>query len=283
MKTQIALMGAGGKMGRRITGNLKDHVDYTMRYVEVSELGIANLKELGVEPMPQTEAIPDADVVILALPDLLIGRISAGIVPELKPGAMVIGLDPAAAYAGVLPEREDISYFVTHPCHPPLFLDDPEPEARTDWFGGIHARQNIVCALHQGPEEAYALGEKIARDLYAPVLRSHRVTTEQMAVLEPGLVETFTATCITVMREGMDKVIEMGVPEPAVRDFLMGHIRIELAILFDYAGFPFSDGARYAIEQARPKIFREDWDQVLTLPEIQKSVREITGRKTGSG
>ena len=40
----------------------------------------------------------------------------------------------------------------------------------------------------QGPEEDYARGEAIARAMYAPVMRSHRVTVEQMAILEPALV-----------------------------------------------------------------------------------------------
>ena len=115
---------------------------------------------------------------------------------------MIIGLDPAAGYAGVLPKREDISYFITHPCHPPVFNDETEPEARQDWFGGAKAKQNIVCALHQGPEEDYAKGEAIARAIFAPVMRAHRLTTEQMAILEPGLVETLSATCLYIIREG---------------------------------------------------------------------------------
>lgn len=277
MTITIALMGAGGKMGRRITRNLMDNPDYDMRYIEVSEQGIADLATLGVSPRSQNETMPTADVVILALPDRLIGEICEQIVPALKSGAMIISLDPAAAYAGILPARDDITYFVSHPCHPPLFGNETTPEERSDWFGGSYAKQNIVCALHQGPESDYALGEKIAKDLFAPVMRSHRITTEQMAILEPGLVETFTATCISVMREAMDKVIAMGVPEAAVRDFLFGHLRVELAIIFDLSGFPFSDGALYAISQARHRIFREDWDNLLTLSEIKQSVRGITG------
>jgi hypothetical protein len=33
-------------------------------------------------------------------------------------------LDAAAPHAGELPERDDITYFVTHPCHPPIFNDE---------------------------------------------------------------------------------------------------------------------------------------------------------------
>jgi hypothetical protein len=268
-------MGAGGKMGCRITDKMKDLAEYQMLYVEVSEAGKANLAERGVTTTPADEALREAEVVILAVPDALIGKICEQITPKLRSGAMIIGLDPAAAYAGVLPKRDDISYFITHPCHPPVFNEETAPEARHDWFGGV-AKQSVVCALHQGPEEHYAKGEAIARVMFAPILRMHRVTTEQMAILEPGLVETLAATCLAIVREGMAEVIEMGVPEAAVRDFLYGHLRVELAILFDQAGFPFSDGAIYAINQAKKEIFRPDWKKVLALESIQQSVREIT-------
>lgn len=275
--TTIALMGAGGKIGLRITKNIKDSPDYKMLYVEIGEAGQQALADLGLSVTSQEEAITRADVIILAVPDALISKILGGIVPKLKSGAMVMGLDPAAGYAGILPEREDITYFITHPCHPPLFGDETDPEARTDWFGGYKAKQNIVCALYQGPEENYAKGEAIARAIFAPVMRAHRVTIEQMAILEPGLVETLSATVLYVIREAMDEAIALGVPEQAARDFLFGHLRIELAIIFDEAGFPFSDGAILAIQRAKEKIFRPDWKQVMTLESIQRSVKEITG------
>jgi hypothetical protein len=271
----IALMGAGGKMGCRIADQLRTLPEYRMLYIEISPAGLANLAERGLSATPQEEALAQADVVILAVPDALIGPICDQVVPQLKSGAMVIGLDPAAPYAGVLPERPDISYFIIHPCHPPVFSDETDPRATRDWFGGI-AKQSVVCALHQGPEAHYALGEAIARAMFAPILRTHRLTTEQMAILEPGLVETLTATCLTIIREGMDEVIQMGVPEEAVRDFLYGHLRVELAVLFDQAGFPFSDGAIYAINQAKPHIFQPDWKKVLSLESIRQSVKEIT-------
>ncbi len=273
--TTIALMGAGGKMGLRITRNIKGHPDYTTLYIEISEAGKASLAELGVSVTPQEKALAQADVVILAVPDALIGKICAEIVPKLKSGTMVMGLDPAAAYAGVLPERKDITYFISHPCHPPLFHEETDPEARRDWFGGVKAKQSIVCALHQGPEKDYAKGEAIARVIFAPVTRSHRITIEQMAILEPALVETLVLTCATIMREAMDEVIRMGIPEQAVRDFFFGHVRTVLAIVFDFAGAPVSDGAKLAASQAREQIFQPDWKKILKIENIRKSVREI--------
>ena len=277
MPTTIALMGAGGKMGCRLTDNLKAHQDYKMLYLEVSEAGRARMAQKNLAPTPQDEALARAQVVILAVPDALIGVISHAIVPNLRSGAMLIGLDPAAAYAGVLPERADVTYFAAHPCHPPLFMEEISQEAQTDWFGGYHARQSVVCALIQGQEEHYALGERIAAAMYAPILRMHRITIEQMAILEPGVVETTCATLVSAMREALDECIQMGVPKQAAWDFVMGHIRIELAILFDYAGFPFSDGAKLAIEKARSRIFQPDWKRnVLSLEAIRQQVHSIT-------
>ena len=275
--TTIALMGAGGKMGCRLTDNLKDHADYEMLYVEVSEAGRARMVEKGVSPTETDAALDRAQVVVLAVPDALIGVISRDIVPKLKPGTMVMGLDPAAGYAGVFPDRADITYFAAHPCHPPLFMEELTREAQTDWFGGYHARQSVVCALIQGPEEHYELGEKIAAAMYAPILRMHRITVEQMAILEPGVVETTCATLVWAMKEALDECVKMGVPQEAAWDFVMGHIRIELAIIFGYAGFPFSDGAKLAIEKAKSKLFLPDWKQnVLSLEAVKQQVREIT-------
>ncbi|MCC7207469.1 MAG: semialdehyde dehydrogenase [Anaerolineae bacterium] len=274
---KIVLMGAGGKMGCRLTDNLMKLPDYQIAYVEISEPGIANLAKRGLTPTPQAEALRDAEVVILALPDKLIGKITHEIIPTLKPGTMVMGLDPAAAYAEVMPIREDLTYFVTHPCHPPLYNDEVTEAARKDWFGGVVAKHHIVCALHHGPEEDYAKGEKIACDMYAPVLKSFRITVEQMAILEPALAETFAATVVTAIKEAYDKAVEMGVPAEAAWEFLSGHIRIEFAIIFGLSGFPFSDGAKLAIKNAYEKIFKPDWMQnIMNLDALKRSVAEIT-------
>lgn len=275
---KVTLMGAGGKMGCRITDNLmKLPEKYAMRYVEPSEQGIANLAKRGLKPTPQAEALKDADAVILALPDRLIGKITHEIVPLLKPGAMVIGLDPAAAYAGVMPVRADLTYFVSHPCHPPLFNDEVTDEARTDWFGGVKAKHHIVNALYAGPEADYAKGDAIARDMYAPVMNSYHITVEQMAILEPALVETFAATCISAIKEAYDEAVKMGVPAEAAWEFLSGHARIEFAIIFGMSGFPFSDGAKLAIARAYEKIFQPDWkEKIMNLDALKLSVAEIT-------
>ena len=186
----IVLFGAGGKMGSRCTDNLRKTSGYRVSYVEVSPQGIENLARRGLKPTPQGEALADADAVILAVPDRVMQAVSHAVVPALKPGAMVMVLDPAAPHGGELPDRRDIAYFITHPCHPPIINDETDPEARMDFYGGIKAKQHIVCALMQGEESDWDRGERIARVIFAPVMRAHRITVEQMALLEPAMAET---------------------------------------------------------------------------------------------
>ena len=272
----IALMGAGGQMGIRITQKLKDNPDYKTLYVEVSNEGKKKLAGLGLSATAQDEAVGQADVVILAVPDRLIGPICNDIVPMVKSGAMVMGLDPAAGYAGMLPDRKDISYFIAHPCHAPMFGDETDPEAQQDFFGGDKAKQSIVCSLHQGPEEDYARGEAIARAIYAPILKAYRITTEQMAILEPALVETLGLTCVYVMKEAMDEVVRMGVPKEVAQDFLFGHVRCMMGEVFLLAGATLSEGARLAVAEAKEQIFHPDWMKIMKIDSIKDSVRKIT-------
>lgn len=280
----LALLGAGGKMGCRITDHLSKHPDYRMLYVENGERGLASLRERGVSPTSREEAVPAADVVILALPDRGLGVVAAEVVPLARPGALVITLDPAAAHAGELPTRPDIGYFVSHPCHPSVFDHFQTPDEVNDFFGGTHARQAIVCALMQGSEEHYQLGECIARDIYAPVSRSHRVTVEQMAILEPTMAETCSIALIMALREVLEEAVRRGVPRAAAEDFLYGHIKVELGIGFGRVGFPFSDGARLVAEYGRRRIFTEDWLRTLFEPRnVQDQVRMIVeGNQPGS-
>jgi len=273
---KIAILGAGGKMGFRISTKMVKNPEYRVKCVEISDAGIKRLADAGISVVPMADAIGDADIALLAIPDVLIGRITAEVVPQLKPGCMVYGLDPAAAYAEVMPIRKDLSYFVAHPNHPSLFNDETRGEAQKDYFGGI-AKQCVACALYQGPDKDYAVGETIAREIYAPVLRTHRMTVEQMAILEPALVETFSSTCIAAIKEALEKTVEMGVPKEAAMDFLMGHARIQFAVLFGLADFNFSDGALLAMKQARDVIFRPDWkEKIFNVAAVKKSVGDIT-------
>ena len=274
--TSIALFGAGGKMGYRLAKNLKGS-RFDVRHLEVSDAGKARLSDdLGIACVSVDEGLDGADVVILAVPDTAIGKVAAGIADKLKPGRMVVALDAAAPFAGHLPERADLTYFVTHPCHPPIFNDETDPAAKRDFFGGIAAKQHIVSALMQGPEEAYTLGEEIAKVIWAPVMRSHRVTVEQMALLEPGLSETVCASLLVVMREAMDECVKRGVAKEAARDFQLGHMNVLGAVIFEETPGVFSDACNKAIEFGKPVLMKDDWKRVFEPAEIAASIQRIT-------
>ena len=56
MKNKITLVGAGGKMGLRLTRNLKNSA-FEMAYLEVSQAGMDKLKELQVAVSSEEKAI----------------------------------------------------------------------------------------------------------------------------------------------------------------------------------------------------------------------------------
>jgi D-apionate oxidoisomerase len=282
MKTTIALFGAAGKIGTRITNRLREAPQYHTLYVEAGEAGLARLRANGLIPTPADEAAAEADVAILAEPDTILGKVAHAIVPQLNPGAMVICLDPAAPHGGELPARSDMSYFIAHPCHPSVVSDETDPEVRRDFYGGIKAKQHVVAALMQGPESAYALGEGIVRVMFAPVLNVYRVTVAQMALLEPAMSETVILTCMVVMQEAVDEAVRRGVPAEAARAFALGHMNINLGILFGYLDAQFSDGARLAVARARDRLFQPDWKKVFEPEDVLAQVKAITqGRQRG--
>jgi ketol-acid reductoisomerase len=274
MKT-IALLGAGGKMGCRLTDNFLK-TNYRVFYLEVSAKGIENLRQRGVSLAEQSLAVPAADVVILAVPDVAIGAVAREVVPAMKPGALLMTLDPAAPLDEQLPRRDDIGCVIAHPCHPSVFNWEPTENAFRDFYGGSSARQGIVVALMWGDEEDYELGLEIAKAMYAPVSRAHRVTVEQMAMLEPALVETLAQTCMEIVKEGHDRLVDAGVPKEAVRDFVLGHLRIQIAVLFGEVNGTFSDAAYKISRRAKPMLFREGWQRIFELSDIREQVRDIT-------
>lgn len=273
---KIALLGAGGKMGQRLTANLIGS-PFDVRHVEISERDQQALREKGIETVSLDQALEGADALLLALPDNRIAQVLAQIGPQIPAGTIVIMLDVAVASAGLLPDRPDLTYFITHPCHPPVLSYETDPLAHRDFFGGEHAKQHIVCCLAQGPEAHYEIGEQIAKTIYKPVMNSHRCTVEQMAILEPVLSETILGTCLMMLREATDEAVRRGVPPAAARDFILGHMRVELAIAFEEKeGACFSDGALKAIARAKPVIFQPDWKKVFEPEAIAESVRVIT-------
>jgi D-apionate oxidoisomerase len=275
---KVALIGAGGKMGIRLTDNFLKMPAYDVSYFEISEKGIAGLAERKVTVTDKKEAVAEADVVILALPDVALRALSAEFIPLMKTGATVLTLDPAAPLDGVIFHRDDLGYVIAHPCHPSVFNWEPEEKLFRDFYGGITAKQSIVVALMHGSEEQYQLGEQVAKDMYQPIDKVHRITLEQMAILEPAMVETLAQTCMEVVKEGFDKIVELGVPEAAARDFVLGHLRIQIAVLFKEVNGTFSDAAYKISKRAKPILFKEGWQKIFDMDDIREQVRDITNK-----
>jgi hypothetical protein len=274
--SKVTLIGAGGKMGLRLAHNLKNS-QYEMSYLEISTTGMEKLKEQGITVVEPGSCVPVSDIVILAVPDVTLGKVSSEIIPMMKTGALAVTLDPAAALAGKLYDRKDISYFITHPCHPSIFNWEPDPENMKDHFGGVAAKQSIVCALMKGNDEDYKTGEELACTFYSPIWRAHRITAQQMGLLEPALVETLASTCVYVIREGLNEVIKRGVPAEAARDFLLGHLRIQMAVLFnELPGAVFSDAANKALQRGLNEFIKEDWRKVFEPDNVKEQITAIT-------
>jgi ketol-acid reductoisomerase len=274
MKT-LTLIGAGGKMGSRITNNVRNS-DWRVHYLETQAAGVERLRTCGVNCSEASEALPAADVAIFAIPDVAMDAVTREMVPQLKPGALVMLLDPAAPLDGKVAHRDDLGYFIAHPCHPSVFNWEPSEQAFRDFYGGISAKQAAVCALMSGGEGYYELGVEVTRLIYRPVLRIHRVTVEQMAILEPALVETLAQTCMEIVKEGYDRVVAKGVPADAARDFVLGHLRIQIAVLFGEVNGTFSDAAYKISKRAKPVLFKEGWQKIFEMNDIREQVRDIT-------
>jgi D-apionate oxidoisomerase len=277
--TTISLVGAGGKMGCRLTDNFLRHPQYRVHYIENGTAGRTQLASRSINTAELSDAIPLSDVVILALPDTLLGALSQTIIPAMRSGATVLTLDPAAPLDGAIFHRDDLTYVIAHPCHPSLFNWEPTETAFRDFYGGISAKQSIVIALMHGAEEQYRLAETIARDMYAPILHTHRISLEQMAILEPAMVETLAQTCMEVIKEGFDRILSLGVPKAAARDFVLGHLRIQAAVLFGEVNGSFSDAAYKISARARPLIFRQGWETIFEMDNIREQVRVITSTR----
>jgi len=266
-KLTIAVIGAGGKMGMRVSNNLQ-HSPHTVHYAENSPVGQQRVTDAGRSVTDTATAVADAEVVILAVPDIALAPVSAEVVPQLRPGAVVLTLDPAAAYANLLYRRGDVEYAVAHPCHPSVFLQRTTPEEVADTFGGIAAPQDVVAALESGNEEKRAITEEVVRLMYAPVVDVHWVTVKQLAYLEPTLVETVACMVGDLLREALQETVNtVGVPERAARAMLLGHIQVALANTLK-GDNPFSDACLIAMDYGREKIIKDDWKSIFNDHEL---------------
>ena len=263
----IAVIGAGGKMGMRVSTNLQ-RSRHTVRYSENSPGGQQRITDAGRTVTDTERAVQGADVVILAVPDIALAPVSAAVVPQLDPGTVVLTLDPAAAYANLLHARPDVEFAVAHPCHPSVFLPRTTEAEVDDTFGGIAAPQEVVAALEPGDPAVRAVAEEVIRLMYAPVVDVHWVTVKQLAYLEPTLVETVACMVGDLLREALHETVHtVGVPEAAARAMLLGHVQVALANTLK-GDNPFSDACLIAMDYGREKIIKEDWKSIFADDEL---------------
>ena len=270
----IAVVGAGGKMGTRVSNNLAE-TEHDVRYTENFPPARQRVEEAGRTLTDTDSAVADADVVILAVPDRILGDVSHDVVPKLRPGAVVLTLDPAAAYAGLLAQRDDVSFAVAHPCHPSVFLERTSTEEWADTFGGIAAPQHVVAAQETGTPEQKAVAETVIRAMYAPVLDVHWVTVKQLAVLEPTLVETVAFMIGALLNEALHETVNtVGVPESAAKAMLYGHVQVALAngLRGDH---PFSEACLIAMDYGRATIVKDDWKKIFDDSELDGNIARM--------
>jgi len=269
---KIGILGAGGKMGMRIGANLKK-LPNKIFYIENAEAGINRLDEIGIEVSAPTAVMGQLDFLILAVPDLYINKITTEVVPDMKSDAIVLLLDPAAAYMDQVCITEDLHYTVIHPCHPALFKDQPTLEGYNDHFGGISGLQDIVSTHWKGTRDKYELACDVVREMFAPVDQIFEITLKQMAFLEPSVVEVCGLSLVSVFKELVEEMDKRGIPKEAGMSFLLGHIKIELAILL-LGSNPASDAAMIAMDYGKDKIIKADWKKVLT----DESLHEVLAK-----
>lgn len=268
---KIAIVGAGGKMGTRISNSLT-RAGESLLLAENSEAAVNRMKADGKTAVPVETALREADAAIFALPDRLLGKLTAEYVPLMKSGALVILLDPAAVFAREAYIREDCTTAVIHPCHPQLFFEQPTEEARNDHFGGVAALQDIVIAFVAGDRKLFDdAAVPLSKEMFAPVMHSFEVTVEQMALLEPAATEVVNTSLLQVISETVDEVSRRGVPEEAARSFVLGHLQMGLAITLLHTN-PLSDGAKIAAKAGYDSIIRPDWKKALDV----EFTREVT-------
>lgn len=281
--TVVVVIGAGGKMGLRVTKKLHES-PYETRAVEIGAAGRAKLDEAGIAVWEHDAAMEGADVVVLAVQDSIMEEVAKAAADRfpvandasadrMPGGKMLIIMDAAAPFAGVLPERPDLTYFIGHPCHPPLFNEYPTMEERKDYHGGV-APQSIVCTLMQGPDAQYELGEDICKTMWSPIINSYRITLDQMAILEPGLSEMVALPFVDVMAKAVDACAARGIPRQAAHEFLMGHLNVELAMWNGYSPRVPSDAAERLLRWATPHVVNPDWEKVLD-PELIRDACEL--------
>ena len=263
-KIKVCIIGAGGTTGYKISRNLAKHPDqYELSVCEVNPAAVEKLKLEGFNVKAMEDAVPSADIVVPAINDSKLKSFTPGVVKAMKSGASMIILDPASVVAGEIPQREDCTLAICHPCHPSAFRDQDTPEARADKWGGDGAKMDLVMSKICGDDESFALCRGICEVMFEPVVKSFVMTPRQMAFLEPTLVEVLGATCLMAMAETLEEAVRRGIDREAATSFLCGHLQ---NVAFTFVGLlgdtKVSDACKVAVNVGNRLVLRDDWKRI---------------------
>ena len=263
-------------MGTRTSRNLitKFPDKFDVKLVESFAPAAERIEQaLGRKVVPVQEALDFAEVVVFAVPDTLIKKLSGEYVPLLKPGTAFLILDPAAAVAKELTLRDDCTFGVAHPCHPSYFKWQKEEEAYQDRFGGEGGHQDIVMSKICGDDAKFELAKETALCMYRAD-NAFVMTSEQIAFLEPTLVEVLSASCLFAMAETVDEAVKRGIPKEAAVSFLTGHIFNLSANFLGYlpGNPPVSDACKVAIGLGNRLVLRDDWKKIWDDEMLRKVI-----------
>ena len=275
-KIKVAVIGAGGKMGTRTSNNLitKFADKFEVKLVETYPPAVKRIEEeRHLQVTPVQKALAFAEVVVFAVPDTLIKKLSAEYVPLLQPHTTFLILDPAAAVAKELTLRADCTFAVAHPCHPSYFKWQKEKEAYADRFGGEGGHQDIVMSKIMGEDAQFALAQETARCMYRAD-KAFVLTTEQIAFLEPTLVEVLGASTLYAMAETVKEGERRGIPKEAAVSFLTGHI---FNLTANFLGYlpenpPVSDACKIAIDIGNRLVLRSNWQRIWEDDTLKKVI-----------
>ena len=114
-----------------------------------------------------------------------------------------------------------------------------------------------------GEDKVFQLCKETAQDMYEAE-NAYVMTSEQIAFLEPTLVELLGATCLYAMAETVDEAEKRGINRDAAVSFLTGHIYNLSANFLGYIPGkpPVSDACKVAIGLGNRLVLREDWKEI---------------------
>ena len=110
--------------------------------------------------------------------------------------------------------------------------------------------------------------------MWSPIIRTYRVTLEQLAILEPGLSEMVAMPFVDTMVEAVDECVRHGIDRDAALEFLIGHLNVEIAMWFGYSPKVPSDAALRLMRFAKSKVVQPDWREALS-PKVVKEAAEV--------